>query len=59
MSKRQERKQATGMSTSRCNRRASRRMDVALGAYQEGIASVGKGKGGETAFTKPGAMKRW
>lgn len=57
MSKRQERKLARGAKLSRPNRRAAKRLAVAIAGYE--IACKASGKAGAAAYTKPGAMKCW
>lgn len=55
MSKRQERKAARGGGLSRPNRRAARRLAIALAGY-EIACRVSKTP---AAFTKPGSHKCW
>ncbi len=46
-----------GFKLSRPNRRAERRHSYALGAYQASCST--SGSSGVSAFTSPGAQKRW
>lgn len=57
MSKRQERRAARDFKGSRPNRRAAKRLAVAIAGYEGACKSAGKGN--STAFTKPGSQKHW
>lgn len=58
LSKRQERKKARGGSgLSRPNRRAAKRLAIALAGYE--AACKASGKAGASAYTKPGAQSKW
>lgn len=48
-SKRSQKRRARGFVASRCNRRATKRLNSALGVYKSGDASL----------TQPGSIKHW
>lgn len=57
MSKRQERRAKRDFKGSRPNRRAARRLAIAIAGYEGACKSAGKA--GAAAYTKPGAHKCW
>ena len=56
MSKRQDKKKARGVTKSRIQLRAERRLAINTKMYEAGIRA---NNGNAAAFTKPGAMHPW